>query len=1059
MINFELNNNLNDFDKKKYENSIDELDNLSDKNVFLLKDAMTKFSHYKNSSYKDIKSVWIIILNDDFKIKIKGNLSFSENRQMINFYPIFIDKFKKFNENEKYFYNIDTSISKITNRIEKGRMVEKLYSKIINEFKSPKYTPPAASTEWKDFIEPYEYYVDLKFELLKQDFIMLEGFEQKPKKVIYLSRENDQFKNYLTNKTYDYEYEDNKNRGLILNYDKYKSNFNNKFLKRNTYLLARKVKQFDKDNYEKALKEGEKLNYKFKINASKSTFFTTKNTYTSKDLKNGRSISREDSQIETHLAFVREIEESHSNIDLNIMNISSVFNSLKEFDIIKFKKESEINEITRKLLKLKELPNKIENEFKKVKRNITMNFNNISEEDVDFANNILNKLDSIEETSDYSEAYLSVKDFVYNFESEVNEIKVDRDYQLDKIKSKKGFSEKILLSVQEEFKQSLSKCVETNGKELNGLILEFNKLISNDYEIIKNILNYMKKGIVRVVKYEQEINLLFNFDKDCKDKTPKVNYYMLNTGDMVLVDTIKRINTKIKRGEEMNDKILNKIIQKEKLSNYIDVRVKDEFFPGSYDDLNKSQQKAFRLAIDTEDPISIIQGPPGTGKTEVITNIVKYFHKKGMRTIISSQTNVAIKNVIDKLCSNSRNENSILIPWLTTMKSEIYSLSNIDDTWSDKVRENILSSGHSLTEKWDLKRRELIREEDILKDLVLSKDVKAIAATTTTSTTLPNRGYDGYLKDVKVLIIDEVSKSILPEILRYALDVEKVILVGDYKQLNPIFDIDPKNIESDIDQEKFRDLKNKIESGIFYNLSIEAEKVDRIATLDVNYRSVPGVLDAYNVFYSGKNGKGLEGYRNFKEYSKEYIFENSNFFDSKHSLYMINVKGAKEDKRGTSRYNKGEISALLKGLHDLARTLVNAEEKEIAIIFPYSAQINLFNVELSKPKNAILKDAFKKIQYDTVDSFQGSEADIVFLSTVITDSNNRNFLSDFRRINVSMSRAKDMLVIFGNLPVLKKLEISGDGITSGKYFTEILDEKKNKYLKVIDITEKGGKHD
>ncbi len=1059
MIKFELNDNLKDYDKSRYENSIDELEDLGSKKVFLLKDGITNFRRHQHSPYDDIKSVWLIILSNDFKIKMKGNLSFSKRTQEMNFYPIFIDKFNKYNENEKYFYEIDTSIQGITSRMERIRETEKLYEKIVGEFRSSSYTPPVASNEWKDFIEPYEYYVDLKFELLKQDFIMLEGFEQKPKKVIYLSRENDQFKNYLTNKTYDYEYEDNKNRGLILNYEKYKSNFNAKFLKRNTYLLARKVKQFDKENYEKNLKEGERLNYKFKINASKSTFFTTKNTYTSDDLKSGRSISREDSQIETHLAFVRGIEETHSNIDLNIMNISNILNSLKEFDVSQFKSENDINVLTSKLIKLREIPNKIENEFKKVKRNISMNFKNISEEDIDFANEVLNKIDYLENISDYSELYLSLKNFLNEFEYEIREIKTQREYKLGKENAREKASENKNASIEQEFETMMSKCIKENGELLNKFILESNKFISNDHEILKDILNYMKKGIVRIVKYEQETNILFNFDKDCKDKTPKVNYYMLNTGDMVLVDTIKRINTKIKRGEEMNDDILNKIIQKEKLLSYTDVKVKDEFFPESYDNLNKSQQKAFRLAIDKTDPISIIQGPPGTGKTEVITNIVKYFHKKGMRTIISSQTNVAIKNVIDKLCSNSRNENSILIPWLTTKKSEIYSLSNIDDTWSDKVRENILNSGHSLTEKWDLKRRELIREEDILKDLVLSKDVKAIAATTTTSTTLPNRGYDGYLKDVKVLIIDEVSKSILPEILRYALDVEKVILVGDYKQLNPIFDIDPKNIESDIVQEKFRDLKNKIESGIFYNLSIEAEKVDRIATLDVNYRSVPGVLDAYNVFYSGKNGKGLEGYRNFKEYSKEYIFENSNFFDSKHSLYMINVKGAKEDKRGTSRYNKGEISALLKGLHDLARTLVNAEEKEIAIIFPYSAQINLFNVELSKPKNAILKDAFKKIQYDTVDSFQGSEADIVFLSTVITDSNNRNFLSDFRRINVSMSRAKDMLVIFGNLPVLKKLEISGDGITSGKYFTEILDEKKNKYLKVIDITEKGGKHD
>ena len=61
---------------------------------------------------------------------------------------------------------------------------------------------------------------------------------------------------------------------------------------------------------------------------------------------------------------------------------------------------------------------------------------------------------------------------------------------------------------------------------------------------------------------------------------------------------------------------------------------------------------------------------------------------------------------------------------------------------------------------------------------------------------------------------------------------------------------------------------------------------------------------------------------------------------------------------------------------------------------------------------------------DTVDAFQGKESDIVLVNTVITDLSRRNFLSDFRRINVSMSRAKDKLIIFGNKIVLEKLDMN-----------------------------------
>ena len=60
------------------------------------------------------------------------------------------------------------------------------------------------------------------------------------------------------------------------------------------------------------------------------------------------------------------------------------------------------------------------------------------------------------------------------------------------------------------------------------------------------------------------------------------------------------------------------------------------------------------------------------------------------------------------------------------------------------------------------------------------------------------------------------------------------------------------------------------------------------------------------------------------------------------------------------------------------------------------------------------KKVLKSFELDTVDAFQGRETDIVLVNTVITRMEKRNFLKDFKRINVSMSRAKDKLVVFGS---------------------------------------------
>ena len=56
---------------------------------------------------------------------------------------------------------------------------------------------------------------------------------------------------------------------------------------------------------------------------------------------------------------------------------------------------------------------------------------------------------------------------------------------------------------------------------------------------------------------------------------------------------------------------------------------------------------------------------------------------------------------------------------------------------------------------------------------------------------------------------------------------------------------------------------------------------------------------------------------------------------------------------------------------------------------------------------------------NTIDSFQGQERDIVYIS--MTRSNNDSiigFLSDIRRMNVAMTRARKKLVVIGDSATL-----------------------------------------
>jgi superfamily I DNA and/or RNA helicase len=79
---------------------------------------------------------------------------------------------------------------------------------------------------------------------------------------------------------------------------------------------------------------------------------------------------------------------------------------------------------------------------------------------------------------------------------------------------------------------------------------------------------------------------------------------------------------------------------------------------------------------------------------------------------------------------------------------------------------------------------------------------------------------------------------------------------------------------------------------------------------------------------------------------------------------------------------------------------------DIGIITPYSDQAN------------IISD-MTDVEVKTVDGFQGREKEIIIISTVRSNDEDKiGFLSDLRRLNVAITRAKRRLIIVGNKQTL-----------------------------------------
>lgn len=125
-----------------------------------------------------------------------------------------------------------------------------------------------------------------------------------------------------------------------------------------------------------------------------------------------------------------------------------------------------------------------------------------------------------------------------------------------------------------------------------------------------------------------------------------------------------------------------------------------------------------------------------------------------------------------------------------------------------------------------------------------------------------------------------------------------------------------------------------------------------------------------------------------------------------------------ESKAGLSIMNEGEADVIMQLVQDSldeGRAL-----SDIGIISAYAAQTIL----LRKRAAATFGEDAQDLEIATVDGFQGREKVTIILSTVRSNKTGSiGFLSDARRLNVALTRARDQLYVVGNAHTLSRINI------------------------------------
>lgn len=417
-------------------------------------------------------------------------------------------------------------------------------------------------------------------------------------------------------------------------------------------------------------------------------------------------------------------------------------------------------------------------------------------------------------------------------------------------------------------------------------------------------------------------------------------------------------------------------------------------------DLNNSQITAIKSVL--AQPLSLIQGPPGTGKTVTSATIIYHLAKQNSgQVLVCAPSNVAV----DQLCERIE-KTGLKVVRLTAKSREDVESSVKSLALHEQVR---LLAGNDKTElgKLTMLKNEYgelkSHDEKKFKQLTKAAERDILSNADVVCCTCVGAGDPRLAKmQFRSVLIDESTQSAEPEcMIPLVLGCKQIVLVGDHKQLGPVI-MNKKAAKAGLNQSLFERLVRLNHVPI---------------RLNVQYRMHPCLSEfPSNMFYEGSLQNGVT--------IQERLRKDVDFpwpVAETPMMFWSNLGNEEISSSGTSYLNRTEASNVEKVVTRFLKAGV--KPLDIGVITPYEGQRS-YIVTTLQTTGTFKKESYKEVEVASVDAFQGREKDFIVLSCVRSnDTQGIGFLSDPRRLNVALTRAKYGIVIIGNPKVLSKHDL------------------------------------